>query len=299
MNAGDPNNPACGPCRPSHCDNPFARVVVSYLVAGGTTVFWELHDNFTDPRPLTFTLQVGQSENPDADDWQNVGAPVIDQYTAVDGEQRVFGKVRWQFYRVKLVTQRGTYYSDPVGLTGTLDARDWRLARAQMRSEEVFMRHGDGQLGYLLKRRISGERCQTCTEPQTGEVTQPYCAECYGTGFRCGYFFPIGCVWADISPKTIHLTQDRMRGTIGDVGVSARMLNTWALSEGDVFIHKTTDDRFHVHKVQNAVEYRGVPITANVELRPAPATDPIYLLDIPHQVETLARMKVRANAKRA
>jgi len=294
----DPNNPACRPCRPSDCGNPFDRVVVSYLVAGGTHVFWDLRDDFTDPRPLTFQLEVGQSENPDADDWKPVGAPVVDTFLAVDGEQRVFGKVRWQYYRVRLDTQLGTYYSAPTGLTGTLDHRDWRLARATMRAEQAYMRAGDGQLGYLLKRRVAGDRCRSCTEPQTGEVTNIYCPECYGTGFRCGYFFPIGCVWADINPRTIHLTQDKSRGTVADVGVSARMLNTWALVEGDVFIHKTTDDRFHVHRVQNVIEFRGVPIVANVELRPAPATDPVYMLDVPHQVDDVARLKVRANAAR-
>lgn len=294
MNPGDPNVTACKPCRPSMCDNPFSRVVVSYLVAGGTQVFWELRESFLDPRPLTFTLEVGQSANPDADDWTAVGSPMVDTFFAVDGEQRVFGKIRWQFYRVKLETTKGTYYSDPTGLMGTLNKRDWRLAKATLRSYHVYMKAGDGQLGYLLKRRISGERCTKCTEYQTGEVTRPFCDECWGTGFRCGYFFPIGCVWADISPRSIHLTQDRTRGTIGDVGVKASMLNPWALSEGDLFVQKVTDDRYYVHSVQNTIEFRGVPLIADVELRPLPATDPVQYIEIPQQVETLARMKVRA-----
>ena len=50
---------------------------------------WELLDTFTDKGPLTFQLQVGSTANQDADDWENVGLPVTDQYFALDGEQRV------------------------------------------------------------------------------------------------------------------------------------------------------------------------------------------------------------------
>src|SRR6478735_7071357 len=89
-------------CVPDLCTSPFDRVVVTYLLRGGTRVFWELRDSFVAPGPYAFQLQVGSSENRDADDWENVGAPVTDAFQAVDGEQRIFGKVRWQFYRVRL-----------------------------------------------------------------------------------------------------------------------------------------------------------------------------------------------------
>jgi hypothetical protein len=209
---------------------------------------------------------------------------VVNLFQAVDGEQRVFGKVRWQFYRVRLTTSAGVYYSDPTGLLGTLTRADWRLAQMAYWSELVHMRNGDGQEGYLLKRRISGEVCPRCTDPQTGEVREPNCPVCFGTGFRCGYFYPIACVWADISPKSIRLKIDGQRGTVGGVGVSARMLNTWALSSEDVFVQKRTDDRYYIHTIQNAYEFRGVPISANVEMRLAPATDPVYAVTIPQQL---------------
>lgn len=284
----------CATCTPVLCPNAFNRVVVSYLIAGGSTVFWELSPNFTDPRPYTFQLQVGQSDNPEADDWQDVGAPVIDTFIAVDGEQRIYGKIRWLFYRVKLTTTKGVYYSDPTGLLGVLDFRAWRLARDQLRQEIVYMRNGDGNLGYLLKRRVAGQPCRHCLDPGTLEVRNPYCPVCYGTGFECGYFFPIGCVWAQLSPRTSHTDIDATRGTINDVVISGRMANIWMLSEEDIWIDKAADERYYVHKVQNLTEYRGVPIAADVELRPAPYSDPVYTLDIPQQLESLGQLRLTA-----
>ena len=86
---------------------------------------WSLVDTFLDPSPLQFTLQVGTTANQDADDWTDVGLPVVDQFVAFDPEQRVWGKTNWTHYRVRLVTSLGTYYSLPTGGMGTLDRRSW------------------------------------------------------------------------------------------------------------------------------------------------------------------------------
>lgn len=285
-------------CPPNDCGSVFDRVVVSYLAAGPTRVLWSLRREFEDPRPLVFQLQVGRHRDNAADDWQDVGAPVTDVYYAVDPAQRFFGKVKWQFYRVLLTSPDGTYTSDPVGVEGTLDRESWRLARAALEAETIHMRAGDGELGYLLKRRNGGTPCPYCLDTQTDEVRQPRCPVCYGTGFQCGYYFPIGCVWADISPRSVRLTLDESRGSVADVVQRARMANPWLLAEEDVFVNKVTDDRYYVHRVDDLYTFRGVPIVANVELRPAPGSDVIYALAIPDQPEPLSHMALRAGGTR-
>lgn len=255
---------------------------------------WSLLPAFDDPRPLTFQLQAGRTDNNDADDWVNVGGPVTDRYYAVDGQQRLLGKTRNLYYRVVLTSSRGTYYSDPVGQLGTLDRESWRLARAAVNAETIYMRAGDGELGYLLKRRTAGPPCPHCLDPQTQEIRQPYCPECLGTGYLCGFFFPIGCVWTSIEPRGYHLNLDEKRGTIQDIVQKARISNHWLLSEEDVFVNKATDDRYYVHSIQDLYTFRGVPISAQVELRLAPSSDPVYLINIPEQLEPLSRMAVRA-----
>ncbi len=272
-------------CPVSLCASPFDRVVVSYLTKGGSRVAWELVPSFNDPAPLTFQLQVGTTNNQHADDWEDVGFPVADRFFAVDGEQRVYGKDRWTHYRVKLTTTLGTYLSDPINLMGTMSRHDWRLAREILRKELVAHR-GASQLGYLLKRRVTGQRCPKCLDHMTGEVRNPACTVCYGTGFRCGYYYPMGCVWANMSPRTRRTELDggQGRGTVNDVVVMARMTLTNLMNEDDVFVNRVTDDRYYVHKIQHVAEWRGVPLIGQVELRPIPFSSIIYDIEIDDQL---------------
>ena len=275
------------PCLPE-CRSVFDRVVVSHIIKGPTRVMWELLDTFTDPNPLTFQLQVGRSSNPLADDWEDVGLPVTNQYFAFDNEQRVWGKTNWTHYRVMVTSPLGTYYSLPTGGMGTLDRRSWRLAREIVRQRLVSYRYGPGgQRGYLLKRRWAGQRCTKCLDHQTQESRNPSCPNCYGTGFECGYFYPMKCVWAELSPKArrVELDGGQARGTISDVVIQADMVMTDLMGEEDVWVAAKTDDRYYVHKIQHTGEIRGVPVSAQVELRPVPFSSVIYSIEIPEQLQ--------------
>jgi hypothetical protein len=262
----------------------FSRVRVRPLVAGGTRLEWELHDQFTDSEPHTFQLQVGRTAVPDADDWVDVGLDVEDAYYLVDDEQRVFGKTQWTHYRIKLTTLEGTYYSSPVSCLGDLSFRDWRLSRSIIRSETVRFRQLAGQLGYLLKRRVAGEKCTECRDHVTDEVVNAQCEECYGTGWLHGYFEPKECVWAALDEKTRHEELKKERATANDVIVNARMLAEPQLNEEDVWVDQKTDIRWFVHKIEHIVEIRGYPIVYQVELRMAEFSNPIYGLEIEDQV---------------
>jgi hypothetical protein len=262
-------------------------VVVSYLIGGYARVMWELLPTFTDPNPLSFQLQVGKSNNPDADDWEDVGLPVEDQYFAYDPEQRVWGKTNWTHYRVQLASVRGVYYSDPVAGMGTLDRRSWRLAREMVRQRRVAYRVGPGgQRGYLLKRRWTGLPCTVCLDVQTGDPTNPACPRCYGTGFECGYYYPMSCVWAEMSPRARRTQLDggQSRGTVDDIVVQADMLLVDLMGEDDVFVAARTDDRYYVHKITHTAEMRGVPICGLVEMRPVPYSSIVYSIPIPDQL---------------
>lgn len=282
-----PDN-SCKECLFSLCTSVFDRVVISNLIRGGTRIMWELLDTFTDPTPLLFQLQVGTTDNPLADDWANVGLPVENAYYAIDGEQRVWGKTNWSHYRVKLTTLVGVYYSDPVAGMGTLDFRDWRRAREIIRKERL-----DGRLasqdGYLLKRRVTGKRCTVCLDPQTQDVRNPDCLSCFGTSFECGYYYPMACVWAKMSPKSRRVERDagQSRGTVGDIVIKARMLAIDLLMEDDVWVNKKTDDRYYVHRIDNISEWRGVALIADVELRPVPFSSVVYAIDVPQQLAAL------------
>ena len=117
------------------------------------------------------------------------------------------------------------------------------------------------------------------------EVTDPYCTQCWGTGKECGYYYPLGCIWADLSPVTRkkNLDDHGMRGTVQDVIVAGRMLMLPLLDEMDVWVSRKTDDRYYIQAIKGVAEIRGVPLIATVEMRPAPYTDVIYNIPIPQQ----------------
>jgi hypothetical protein len=290
--AADPyvvaSSPACTPVCPDPCPTVFDRVVVSYLTAGGTLVTWELLPTFTDPGPLTFQLQVGSTDNPDADDWVNVGLPMTDAYFAVDPERRAFGKTNYTNYRVVLTTALGTYTSEPTGVAGTLSVRDWKLAREIARKERLVHRLGS-QNGYLLKRRWTGVQCDVCTDFMSQEPRNAYCPSCYGTGFQCGYYYPMACVWANMQPRSRRTELDggQTRGTVDDIVIKARMLLVGLMGEDDVWVSAKTDDRYYVHRVQDTAEIRGFPIVGEVELRPIAFSSIIYSIPIPEQLAAL------------
>ncbi len=287
MSSNPPSNwkdPTCVNECPPACQSVFDMVHVSYLIRGGTRVCWSMLPTFSDPLPYTFQLQVGQTGDQNANDWKDVGLPMENSYYAVDGTQRVYGKTQYTHYRVKLTTPGGVYWSDPVAKAGILGARDWRLAREIVRKERLRYRY-TSQDGYLLKRMTTGVKCSKCLDLQTDEVTNPSCQECYGTGFQCGYFYPMSCVWADLAPKSHrqHIDDQGMRGVVNDIRISGRMLMAPLLQELDVWVSRKTDDRYYIQGIQSAAEMRGVPLIANVELRPAPYTDVIYTVPIPQQ----------------
>lgn len=288
MNTND-IQPTCQPC-PNVCPPVFDRVLVTYTIRNGTLVQWTLLPTFTDPLPYTFQLQVGRTPSNDSDDWEDVGLPIENIFCAVDGTQRVYGKTNWTHYRVKLTTSKGTYYSDPVNYLGILAKHDWLIVNQIIRNRTTLYRMGEGVQGYLLKRRVAGQKCTNCLDYQTQEVRQGTdCPRCYGTGFECGYFFPMACVWAKLNPRSyrVHLDSGQMRGTIDDQVIKTEMLAANLLYEDDVYVVAKTDDRYFVHSVQHTAEWRGVPVVANVELRLVPFTSRIYEIPVPEQLRAL------------
>lgn len=276
-------------CKTEHCGSScewiFERVRVSPLIRGGTRVEWELHPRFADSPPYTFTLQFGRTSNPEADDWTDIGDPVTETYQLTDSEQRVFGKFQWGHYRIKLESYRGIYYSKPQHMLGNLSKGDWQKTKAIIREEEVRLRSIAGDNGYLLKRRLFGEACE-CVDGVTGEIRNPQCQLCFGTGISMGYYAPYPCFYAELSSTSHRSHMDANRGTADDLPVvSARMLNVPQVFSYDCWVEKDTDFRWMIHTVSSAVEYKGTPLVLDpVELRLLPYTHPVYQIEITDQL---------------
>lgn len=281
-----PFDPTCGGtsgCPVSECDDIFSRITVDTLIEGGTRVSWELSDKFDDVGPYTFQLQVSLHGVETATDWVPVGATVVDQNYAIDDEKRVHGQTQFAHYRICLQSVEGDYFSKPIHAWQGLSARDGRIVREVIRQERLNFREG-GIEGFFLKRKIFGDGCE-CLDFQTMEIRNPECSECYGTGFVGGYWPAATCVFAIVDPRTRHEQLDggQARGTTNDIFTKGRMLAMPFMNEEDVWIDRRTDNRWFIHRIDNIVERRGVPVVANVELRHAPYSHPIYMFPRPDQ----------------
>ena len=268
-------------CHSGDCSPVFDRVYVSMLARGKSCVGWSLAAGFTDPGPYVYTVEAGTTGNPKACDWQPVAAPEENIATVIDPTQRAYGANNNVHYRVRLETPEGIYYSPPAGPEARLSRRDWRIAREIARKERLTARLA-WQDGWLLKRRAAGPRC-SCTDLQTGDVRDPECEKCYGTGYIMGYYEPISCFPVKLDPEARAANLDPNRGVVSDIRVTGRAIMQPLVEEYDVWVSDGSDDRYIVREIQHVAEIRGVPIVARLGLRPADYSDPVYDLPIPRR----------------
>lgn len=261
-------------------DNVFSKISVDYLVAGNARISWELNRHFIDPGPYTFQLQMGRTQLADADDWIDVGAPVVDTYFALDTSKRLFGKTLDVHYRVELTTTIDTYVSPAVNSYGLLSKRDWLFAREMTRKE--LLRHSvfTSPSGYLLKAIRYGPKCPTCLDTYTGEISNSRCPDCYGTGYENGYFAPLSAFYADVGLDTTRDKIDPNKGMDKQDVIQARFIGDTQLYTYDVWINGTSDERYYIHTVQVASQIRGVPIVYQAELKLAPFSDVVYTVPL-------------------
>lgn len=269
-------------CSPLPINNKpaFGRIYVDHLVAGPSKVYWDIDPRFLDPQPYTFQLQVGTTGNPNASDWVNVGASVVNGSYLDDVVQRLFGKQLVTHYRIQLTTPKGTYYSQPTLVTGNLNKRDWNLAREITRKELLRLNQYTAIKGSILKVKRSGTVC-SCVDPDTGEVGNSQDPVCYGTGWVGGYYTPMDCVFFDFTPdQRLEDREIQVRGMTDDSIRQIRYIGYPMLYRYDVFVDKGTDERYYVNSIQNLAELRGVPIVVAAQLTPIPFSDIIYTLPV-------------------
>lgn len=258
--------------------NPFARLMVAYKGRGGAVVSWELDRHFVDPQPWVFQLQYNPGEVVgEADDWTDVGLPQTNAFSAVDGDQRLYGKGLEMGYRVVLTTPRGVYNGRPT-LVRKWDKYDWCITREIIRKELLAGDRFTAVHGYYLKAKRTGTPCPACLDPLTGECLNSDCEVCHGTGLEDGYY-------AALPAKYMEVTNVASREQRGETGTerkhvrSGRFVDFPYPVQGDAWVSRDSDERFYLHTVSEKAAHRGFAYIWEVELRQAPFTDPLY--DVP------------------
>lgn len=263
----------------------FDRVEVDYSVEGYARVSWRIRCPLTDPYPYLFQLQFTRQGIPNADDWENVGPPVIpEQPFLIDPVKRLHGMGQNIFYRIKLITGNGNiYYSKPVHAFGNIKLEKLFVYRELLRKEMLAIRRFGGIEGVLLKVKRYGPMCPTCVDPTLREVADSHCPTCYGTGIQGGYCPPVFGVNADTSfESTIeHVEHENLTGMQDEAAViPARFAAIYPIQTRDVWINVAADKRYYVAQVKTLASYQGLPVSYAAELRLANRKDVIYKFPI-------------------
>jgi hypothetical protein len=271
----------CAPGCSLDCPLVFERLVVSYSNRQGASIYWSLLPEFVEPTPHYFQLQRSDDPAPDAD-WTNVGGQLLNAVSASDDGVLPFHRAKPPHYRVRLQTPSGVHYSPVTAQWGTLSKKGWRQAQEAYAQENWHHKNSPGSsLGWLVKARTVGDDCPRCYDRETKQARDPACLVCYGTGKQCGYYSPLGCVWADLSTKTARGERDPKRGPVHSSTRRARMTLLPLVEEGDFWVHGKNGDRYFVDQIEALVEVEDVTVAASVTLRLANASDIVYAIPVP------------------
>lgn len=253
----------------------FRRLLVSYMINGGTRVAFEMDRHFCDPAPHAFVLQSSQSGVDTGDDWVDV-ASGTDVFFLDDASKREYGKTSTLHYRLRLTTSLSTYTSPVANTLGRADPHGFLLCREVLRKEQLRHRIFGSVPGYLLKARRYGTPC-SCLDQYTGLVKNADHADCYGTGFISGYYPAVVCSYSDMTPES---SREMLRiegaGTERGLVVRGRFIGIPLLAARDVFVNSGSDERYLVHSVKELSTWRSIPLVLEAELRLLPYSSILY-----------------------
>jgi hypothetical protein len=256
-------------------------------------VQWRLSPSFKIPGDQEhYYLEFARA----GDDWERLNTlPIVDECCATDAASRRVGIRSNAYYRVVLDDGINEYPSQPAHLRGKLNTHDWLVAREIMRGTSIHLQKGNGNFGWLLKRRHEGLPCPH-TDPDTGEPIG-CCDDCYGTGYVGGYYKPIP-YWVDLGANINRFT---VHPDLGPLDPSQN--NTFALAwpeleEYDIWVDADTNTRYLVDQIDEAVKIRDVPMVYGIRtvFKELPRSDEAYgiplLLEDPEGSSTPASSTV-------
>jgi len=265
--------------------HPFKRLTIdahfNYLINRRVLVEWALERAFITsvPGPYTFTLYRGYAAN---DSIPVKISETTDQPWLYDNNPVMPQKGTEVFYWVILTDGQGqTYQSQSAPITSYWNHYDWTLAKEIVRKETMLLRKRTGTAGWLLKRRLWGDVCTLCTDPETKQIHNSQCPVCYGTGIVGGYYDPIDFMVA-MNPSQRVKKLDTTQGLIAETMETVRCLAYPVPTSNDVWVRAYTDQRYYVMgDVVVEARHRGIDLVLNLRLREEARSNSIYKFPIP------------------
>jgi len=240
--------------------------------ASGFAYNWELSGGFVDPVPWEFVVQ--QAPAPTGP-WTSI-SPRTRMYRWAETVSRQINKDAVLYFRIQLVTPKGTYVSNAVMPYGDLKKREYLIAQDIMRQEILHARTLAGTPGQIWLVSTFGPRCTVCVDPITGGVRDAHCKICFGTGRLPAYHGPYETWWTFSNPtKTTQMSPDGS-GTLEPRTFTVRMIGTPSMKKNDLVVDSGTGKRYYVDNVQVVAEIRRIPIVQMLTVHEAPLSDVAY-----------------------
>lgn len=256
----------------------------------GHTYLWEVEPAYAEPMPWEF--QIEQSDVPYDDhveiphdpQWKTISPSMTNLFAWVSKAEAVYTKEYASVWRVRLTSGKVTTYSEPHTVFADIDRDSWMIIREIQRKEVLAMQRMSGTPCQLYQRKQTGIQCLHCISLDTGEVLNPSCPWCLGTGKLGGYHGPYPC-WGkfEIMPvkKSYGETDAGIMTDIRKGGL--RFLGNPHIFQKDIVIDTTSDRRYYVGGITPLVEIRRMPIVQELEAVELATQDIAYRLgtDIP------------------
>lgn len=261
--------------------NPFEDIHLKLQYNKGHIVYWAIDPLFPDENPHEFTLQVSGTV-----DFSELlrEIPVGNKFFAEDlpNAQQNFSALL--YYRVKLSTPKGEYFSDSVSSYLTPSSRrQYRLANEIVRKELLRMTKFSGIPSYVLKRKTYGvpSKDYSKVDPITGAALTSE-KNNYGNHFDTGYYDPVSTMFSQEDGHDTFKLDPAGTGTVNRSDMSVRMVGFPLVHYNDILIDIDQDYRYLI-KDRQEITFPGTSIVMIQLLQVSllPTTDPIYKYELP------------------
>ena len=246
----------------------------------GHTYLWEVDTAFMEPMPWTFQIEqadvpyTSTMEIPEDPQWKLISTSMTNVFAWVADQAPVYTKDYAINYRVKMTAGGKTFYSRPHTIFADIDRDSWMVIREIQRKELMHMRLMAGVPCQLYQRKQTGIPCTHCLSPDTGEVLNPNCAWCLGTGKLGGYHGPYpswGKFDVIIRKRTYGETDI---GVMTDVRIATlRFIGNPHIFQKDIVADISSQRRYTVDKVEPIMEIRRIPVIQTLYVSEVSAQD--------------------------
>ena len=258
----------------------YVDVYASADTSPGVQVNWKLNQQYQDFQSDTFDFYVEYARS--GGEWTrlNPAAPINDT-VYVDTDKRRFNYRMELEFRVVADDGVQEHISMPSRLSGVWNTHDWLIGRDIIRKEYMRLKQFVGTPMWLLRRRISGTKCQedNCLDFDTGNPVSVLCPTCHGTGFQNAFYNAIP-YYVEFSANSENKKKS------GDAGIEPdglqQMVRAVAYPRVDAYdmlVAAQTAERYIIRNVKDVAAIRNKPLVYNLQIFKLSGHD--YKHDVP------------------